>query len=242
MVARVHAALLDALAVVFPVECAGCGRADRVLCAECRAALRPSTAGPSALRPIAHSPSALSPTVHFQTIADQTPVFSALRYEGVVRSVVLDFKERGRTDLARPLSQATRVAIDAAVAGLTAPVEVCPIPSSRSALRRRGFGPVEVLVRGCGLRAARVLALSTEAMQQKTLGRVGREVNIRGSLRARAPLHGRRFIIVDDIITTGSTVSEAVRALRAAGGEVLAAATLAFTPRRVSTSDRIFGR
>ncbi len=214
MFARVYESLLDALAVAFPVECAGCGSPDRALCVECRASL--------------------GGAAHRQRLADGTPVASALRYEGVARTVILDFKERGRTDLARPLSRALRLAVESAAAGSPAPVEVCPIPSTRSARRRRGYRPVEVLLRGCRFRAAHVLALAAVTTQQKSLGRTGREENLHGSLRARFPLHGRRFIIVDDIMTTGATVSEAARAIRAHGGEVVAIATLAFTPKHVS--------
>ena len=49
-----------------------------------------------------------------------------------------------------------------------------------------------------------------------------------------ARLDGRRYLLVDDIVTTGSTLAEAVRALAAAGGETAAIAVLAETPLRRS--------
>jgi ComF family protein len=218
---RAREAILDALAVLLPVECAGCGAPDRSLCRACLAG-------------IAASP-------HEQVLADGTRVVSALRYEGVVRDIVLALKEKGRTDAVGALAAALRRAIEGAAAHATVPrapgepalaLELCPIPSTRAALRRRGYRPVELLARRAGFRLAPLLACVTASAPQKSLGRAEREENLRGTLRARGRIDGRRLILVDDIVTTGATLGEAARALRAAGGIVVAAATLARTPLR----------
>lgn len=209
-------AALDALAVLFPVDCVGCGAADRTLCPGCRAALLPA--------PVEHA------------LADGTPIVSALRYEGIVRRILLAFKEEGRTDAARALAGPLRTAIEqAARRPGTSPgtaIELCTIPGTTRALRRRGYRPVEVLLRSAGFRSARVLERAATTAEQKSLGRGDRERNLHGSLRARGSLRGRRFLLVDDVLTTGATLGEAARAIRAGGGEVVAGATLAFTPRR----------
>jgi predicted amidophosphoribosyltransferase len=51
-------------------------------------------------------------------------------------------------------------------------------------------------------------------------------------MRATRRLSGRRFLLLDDVVTTGSTLVEAARALRSAGAEVVGCVTLAYTPRR----------
>jgi orotate phosphoribosyltransferase len=48
---------------------------------------------------------------------------------------------------------------------------------------------------------------------------------------------GRRVIVVDDVVTTGASLAEAVRALRNGGAEVVAAVTVAATPRRTARTD-----
>ena len=207
------AAALDALAVLSPVACAGCGAPDRALCPACRGGLDPS--------------------LTTATLADGLEVTSALRYEKEVRRIILALKEEGRTDVARPLAAPLAAAIAASIrcTGLS-PVQVITIPPSRAAYRRRGYDPVVLLLRRAGLpRSGRVLERARRIERQKTLDRAARGVNMEGSLRARFPLTGQRFLLIDDVLTTGATIIEAARAVRAGGGEVVAAATLAFTPR-----------
>jgi ComF family protein len=220
-------AVLDALAVLLPVGCAGCGRADRALCPDCRVAC----AVDPAVRPT---------TRHL--LGDGTPVVSALRYDGAVRATILAFKENGRTDVARPLAAALAVAIEEAARAAEALTEppttpgehpalvLCPVPSTRASSRKRGYRPADLLVRAAGFRPRQVLVAAAPSARQKLLGREERGRNLQGSMRARCPLGGRRFVLIDDVVTTGATLTEAARAVREAGGEVVACATLAFTP------------
>jgi predicted amidophosphoribosyltransferase len=208
----VREALLDAWAVVMPVECAGCASPDRALCAECRIRLTPE------------------PTWH--RLPDGTPVVSALDYEGAVRQVILALKEKGRTDVASALAAPLRSAIDAAaqLTGGPSP-EFALVPTSRSSFRRRGYDPVALLVRKAGFTHQAVLRHARRTAQQKTLDVESRSVNLAGSLRATRPLGGRCFLLVDDVMTTGATLVEAGRAIREAGGEVMGGVTVAHTAR-----------
>jgi ComF family protein len=212
-------ALLDALALVLPVECAGCGAPDRSLCAACFASLR--------AEPARHA------------LPDGTPVVCALDYAGAVRRAILALKENGRTDVARALAVPLACAMALASASVNpgARIETLPVPTSRSAFRRRGYDPVALLVRRAGVRPAAELAHTRRATQQKHLPVDERASNRAGSLRARRPLAGRRFLLVDDVLTTGATLAEAARAVRAGGGEVVAAATLAYTQKRAQSLD-----
>jgi ComF family protein len=219
-------ALLDTWAVLLPVECAGCGAPDRALCLACLAALAPAPES--------------------RMLDGGLRVTSAVRYEGVVRSAILNYKEHGRTDVARALAASLGSALSTALGtgsgaggGVGGPgsaiagrVEVCPVPTSRAAFRRRGYDPLALLLRRAGLSWRTGLLVPTRGhARQKALGRAARARNSAGWLRARHPLVGRGFVLVDDVVTTGATLLEAARAIREAGGEVVAAVALASTPR-----------
>lgn len=211
---RIHEALLDAWAVLMPVECAGCAAPDRALCSRCRARL------------------VAEPAWH--TLPDGTRLVSALDYADKARQVILAFKENGRTDAAATLAASLRCALLSAASAHSVvgrEPELALVPTSRRSFRRRGYDPVAVLVRKAGFRHSRVLRQSRTTVQQKTLDVESRQRNLVGSLRAVAALDGRRFIVVDDVATTGATLVEASRAIREAGGEVVSAATLAHTER-----------
>jgi ComF family protein len=208
MVSRISGALLDALAVLSPVDCAGCGSADRSLCAQCRSELE----------------AAVTP----RTLPDGSTVYTALRYEGVVRRTLLALKEGGRTDVVKALSDP----FGAALRRASQPdAEILAVPTSKAAWRRRGYDPVALLCKRAGFEQSRVLRPARATMSQKSLDSTDRALNLHESMRSRISLRGRQFILVDDVVTTGATLAEAARAVRAAGGEVVGRAALAFTPR-----------
>jgi predicted amidophosphoribosyltransferase len=206
----VRNATLDALAILMPVDCAGCSAPDRGVCADCAAELvaEPGVRAVGAVR-----------------------VWTGLRYERVVRRVILALKEEGRTDVARPLARSFGAAVRRALDEAPNGAELLPVPTSREAYRRRGYDPVRLLLRRSGHDGSRVLIAARSTGAQKALGVADRAANRAGAFVATRRLDGRTFVIVDDVLTSGATLAEAARAVEAAGGTVVGAATLAFTPR-----------
>jgi predicted amidophosphoribosyltransferase len=213
-------AVLDAMAVVLPVTCAGCGADDRALCIACRSQLQPQ------------------PFV--RALGDGTPVWAALAYDGVVRRAILGLKEQGRTDVVKTLAAPFASAVACAVASAAqhagqrgaVGVELVIPPVSRASFRRRGYDPVRLLARAAGLpRPTTALVNLRERASQKTLDRGQREVNLVGSMAPNGALQGRRFLVLDDVVTTGATLVEVIRSLRDGGAVVVGAAVLAATPQ-----------
>lgn len=217
-------AALEALSVVSPVSCAGCRTPDTGLCPPCRRRLVPH--------------------VTRVDLPGGLPVFSGLVYAFEVRGVVIAFKNGGRVRLVEVLAPALRAALEACGRHAVVPVAsadegaadvtmlVVPVPSSRGGRRRRGYDPVEVVLRRLGLVVRRRLLVSTARAGggQKGRDRQQRLRGRRGTLRATRDLAGQRVVLVDDVVTTGATLQEARRALTARGAVVVGAACLAATP------------
>ena len=170
--------------------------------------------------------------------------YAVAAYSGAVRNLVLGYKEHEALALTVPLAAALAAAIDAATAAAAhrpAASErgdrlVVPVPSAPAARRRRGFDPVTRLARHA--RAGLVLTAlehSRAVDDSAGLSARQRQLNLAGALRVRPamaePLRGRTVVLVDDVVTTGATLTEAARALRAAGAQVRSAAVIAATAR-----------
>jgi len=237
----------DLLALAVPVDCVCCGAEDRTLCPSCAGRVRDLTGRPfraeggaPALMDIAGTP--------------LLPVVAAGVYRDELAQALLSFKRHGQYQLGRCLAKALAGALRAA-APCDERLLLVPVPTSTGGYLKRGFSPVHLLLREAarqhpGLHVADVLGKAPgryrlfaggnigQARQrapagQKGLGRGARAQRVRGSMRirrgARSKAAGWPCLIVDDVLTTGSTLAEAARALHHAGARVRGAVVLAAT-------------
>lgn len=202
--------------LVLPVRCLGCGRRAEAWCAPCRAA-------------------ALD--LHVRELPGGLRTVAAAYYEADVREALVAYKERARRDLARPLGWLLQGALQVAAEGLRDPVLV-PMPSTARAVRRRGGDHLQRLVRllDDAPRVAIVLG-ARSGTDSAGLSASGRRV-ARGQgmfLRrgARGLLGGRDVVLLDDIVTTGSTLERGHALVVAAGARTVRAAVVAHTPKQV---------
>ncbi|WP_405780291.1 ComF family protein [Streptomyces sp. NBC_00859] len=202
--------------VVLPSACGGCGRPRTALCTECTEAL---LGGPARrVRPVPEPPGL-------------PPVWAAAVYEDAVRAVLLAHKERGALGLAGALGGALAEAVRAVSrrgAG-SGELLLVPVPSSRGAVRSRGHdagrriacaAAAELRRSGTRARMLGVLRQRRAVADQAGLDAPQRLANLSGALEV-APagvrlLDGGRVVFVDDLMTTGASLVEAARAVRAA--------------------------
>lgn len=202
--------------------CPGCGRPSRALCPGCAAVIAPR---PAVVR------------------ADPLEVAASGEHTGVLRLVIVAWKEEGRTALLRPLTHLLAASVVEVTRDAPGPIVLVPVPTSRRSRLARGVDVVDQLARGSAglLREAGVdvsvrqaLRVARRTADQSGLGARARVRNLAGAFQLRSGdrLGGRHVVVVDDIVTTGATLGEAARALTDAGHRSRAAAVVAHRPRR----------
>jgi ComF family protein len=162
-------------------------------------------------------------------------------YESGLRELIHLLKYGGVRPAASVLGRMLAEAIGTLAPGFPADsVAVIPVPLHRTKLRQRGFNQAELIARAAmkirprGNRlhlCSGVLERRRDTASQIGLTSHQRRENLRGAFAVAQPelVKGREVLVVDDVYTTGATVSECARVLRRAGATKVWAATVART-------------
>ncbi|MFY1697873.1 MULTISPECIES: ComF family protein [unclassified Solwaraspora] len=245
LVGDVWASLVD---LVLPTRCAGCGStAAARAAAEVRVRLRYGVCDDCVAQVLRLRPRSVRPTPAPPGLPDCVALGE---YAGVLRELLLAYKERGRHRLARPLGRLLAAAVAATAADRTRPVLLVAVPSTAAAVRARHGDHLRRITRyavaalradGWRVSVARPLR-ALPRPDSAGLDSAGRLASARAGFRhrrvgldTRRPPDPRRcVIVVDDIVTTGSTLAAVDRLLTAQGLAPYAAVVLAATRRRYS--------
>jgi len=214
----VHA-LLDLL---LPPRCPGCGREGELLCGPCARPLARRLAEPPGI-PIGLDAPLPPGLIHLEWCA---------RFGGPVRDALHALKYRGERRLAGPLGAA--LAARWRAAGIAVDL-VIPAPVHAARRRERGYDQAAELARelgrGIGRPAAELLERTTQTLALHDQGREARASTLVGAFRIRegaaSRVAGARILLVDDIVTTGATLSGCAGVLLDAGAAAVAAIAVA---------------
>ncbi len=175
-----------------------------------------------------------------EVCAVEPPAFTqaraALRYDDLSRRLILPFKYADRTDAALGLA----VLMARAGAGLLAKAEILvPVPLHKTRLRQRRYNQAALLAAALGRLAKRPAKLDALIRSRATvplgpLSRVQRRAELEGAVAVRAGraagLVAKRILLIDDVMTSGSTANACALALLAAGAAQVNVLTAARVP------------
>ena len=191
---------------VFPTDCAVCKRPPSPLCDSCAPAFGVA-----------------------KSSLEGTPVWYATEFTEPISRILTAYKDQNRTALITYLAPGLQQAVADAVLVL-GPCWICVPPRNSINFRKRGFDSVLSLITAGdkfvpGHLPINTLRFQRQVRDQRKLDKPERETNILGSMKAIAG--SSRVLLVDDVMTTGSTLKECMRALGAAGYEVAGICVLA---------------
>ena len=212
--------------LVLGSRCPGCGAPTLGLCSACGAAI------------LAEPPALISrPLPGFPGTVVAGP------YRDKLRQVIVATKERrslGQLPLLGDLMTRAACLLLTNMDVVTVPVVLVPVPTAVGHIRARGLDLTATLAQGACSRLRRLgvpahvrrsLALARTPQDQAGLGLLARAANVSGAFALREPAPGS-VLLVDDVVTTGATLTEAARACRAGGCEPVGAIAVAGTQKR----------
>jgi predicted amidophosphoribosyltransferase len=211
-------------------SCHGCGRPGWGICPRCRAQV-------ASRKPFTTAPN---------PCPDGFPVTVASSpYDRLLRRLINAHKERQALILTRLLAERLALSVQALLvaepnAALAAKIVLVPIPSAARTVRKRGFDATGSMARVAARRlrvrypmtVRSALTQARPVADQAGLGAGARQQNLSGAFRLRQRIGtSATVVLVDDLVTTGSSLTEAARVFREARIPVLGAATVAATVR-----------
>lgn len=146
--------------------------------------------------------------------------WAPFEHEGSIARAIHRFKYEDRSDLSRPLGLLLAARAKKVLESM--PGVIVPLPLHEARFRQRRFDQAALLAAVVARRAGREvradwLLRTRDTQRQVGLTELQREANVRGAFAASPRVRGHDVVLLDDVLTSGATAREAVRALTAAG-------------------------
>ncbi|MGA8874521.1 MAG: ComF family protein [Candidatus Korobacteraceae bacterium] len=232
--------------VLFPSDCRLCqtslNNLSRIpVCQECLADIQPTRAPQCVLcGDRLAAATLLMGDGRCSNCRDSAPEFDRAlsfgEYEAGLRALIHLLKYERVTPVAAPLGEMLARAVTEVIGSCDAHPVLIPVPLHKSRRRSRGFNQSELIAHAAVRHLPQTLEVLDGALirHRDTVSQVGlsreeRIENMRDAFRVAQPsrINGRDIVLVDDVMTTGTTLSECARVLKQAGAERVWAATVA---------------
>jgi len=223
---------------IAPSLCLGCGgdinTISRFLCPGCRDSLLKNNSGQGPVCPFCGRPDGVAGSCRSCAGSERIALFFWGIYDGLLKDCITQFKFGGMPDLGKELAV---MAADALQSRLTLAAYdlIIPVPLYKARRREREFNQAEIIAGvlggSLGLEIDTGLLIRTRSTsQQAKLAQPRRWENVKDAFAIirESDLSGKRILLVDDIVTTGATVFEACRPLKAAGASKIEIFSLAY--------------
>lgn len=184
------------LDLIFPRQCLGCGKWGKFICDNCHKTIR------------------FYDRQVFQQIPGVDDAFVLAHYDGIIRQTIKEIKYRGTFGICQELAEMIgknfrhKFTFDYLV----------PVPLAPERLTQRGFNQAEKLAKNLKLAPVlNCLKRTRETKPQFDLKYKERKINVRNAFAVNRDCHDKSLCLVDDVATTGVTLSECAKALKKAG-------------------------
>lgn len=227
------------VSLFYPPACEGCGLSvgfNEYLCTECRERA-PRIVPPFCARCAEPFAGAVTSEFSCSNCANQTLHFEAAvagyRARGIVRRLIHQFKYGHHVYLRHVVGDWLAAVLDDPRLNPKQFDLIVPVPLHPARQRERGFNQAALLARSLSLRTSLPVWSALERLRytttQTAFDRAERMQNLHNAFRLRPGrnVRGSRVLLVDDVLTTGSTLSECARVLKKSGASSVYAATAA---------------
>jgi len=222
--------ILDGL---FPIHCLGCGKFDEWICADCHGTLPILTEQhcPVCKKHLTQN-GIVCPDCHDTTQDSFDSVFVASYYhDKLLKKAIHYYKYRFIRTLSEPLSLLLAQALQNST--LTTPDIVIPVPLHKRRYRWRGFNQANNLAKELDLQIPVItdilIRVRYTVPQVKMQNKNQRQENLSDAFVIKDSLQvmGRNILLIDDVMTTGATLAECARILKASGAKTVSCLVLA---------------